>query len=143
MLVFSIGQIPEPVLECVRKYFFNNLLGVLVSIHLALNLLGVFILCLREIVHLLQIQPKLRAIAKETAKTQSRIRCHRTFAMHNVPNAGRGHTDLHRQLMLAQAKRLQEFVPQNNPGMGRSSLKIPPFGRPDVGRGFPSSLDGL
>ena len=28
MLVFSIGQIPEPVLECVRKYFFNNLLKV-------------------------------------------------------------------------------------------------------------------
>ena len=90
--------------------------------------------------HLLRIQPELRAIAEEASETQSRIRGYCPFAMHNVTDPGGGHMNLHRQLMLTQAERFQEILLQHGPGCVVGLWKShPPAGR-TWAAAFPSRL---
>jgi len=96
-----------------------------VGLNLTFNGMFQFDLCLGQVMHLLQVQPELRAVPKEASKAKRRIRRDGASAMNNVPDARRRYANLHGQGILGDSKGFEELFTQHLARMGADPLKIP------------------
>src|SRR6266568_4413948 len=75
--------------------------------------------------HLLKVEPKLRAIAEKACQAKRSIRRNGTLAVDNLANARRRDTNLKRQCILGYAKRSKELLLQHFARMRANPLKLP------------------
>jgi hypothetical protein len=93
-----------------------------VGLNFPLNRLTQFKASLGQVVHLLEVEPELRAFAEELRQAQRPIGRDRSAAMNDVANARGGDANFHRQRVLRNAEREKKLLAQHLARMRRNSL---------------------
>jgi len=96
-----------------------------VSLNLPLNPLVQLEPCLGQVVHLLEVEPELRAVAEELRQAQSSIGRDRSPAMNDVADTRGRNANFHRQRVLRNAQRNKKLLAQHLARMRRNSLQLP------------------